>query len=365
MAKPQIQQTNPVDTTNQAGTRRATMHDVAQEAQVSIGTVSRVANKHPSVKPLVRQKVEAAIKKTGWQPNTIAQSMRTAATKTIGCILPNSINPLFSAVIKGAEETLREHGYVLIVANSNGDAEFEPELLSLILNRRVDGLLLAHSNEFDARMLDAIEHARIPIVLVEREYPRTLDSVVSDQRGGLLLATEHLFAFGHQRIALLTGNPASRPGRERHRGFVEAHQQANIKVHPELLRLSSLAREYAYQEIQNLMRADNPPTAIITGGNVMLAGALHAINLMGIRVPEDVSLIAVGDTDLAELASPSITAVRWDLEGIGRDAANILIKRINRSTDALLDAPTHTIIPTEIVLRRSCAAPSQRSKRNH
>ncbi len=345
------------------GTRRATMHDVAQEAGVSIGTVSRVANKHPSVKQRIRQQVEAAIKKTGWQPNTIAQSMRTSATKTIGCMLPNSINPLFSAIIKGAEETLRDHGYVLIVANSNGDAEFEPELLSLILNRRVDGLLLAHSNEYDPSMLAAIEHARIPIVLVERELPHSLDSVTSDQCGGLLLATEHLFAFGHQRIALLTGNPASRPGRERHRGFIAAHQQAHIKVHPELLRLESLTREYAYQEIQSLMNADLPPTAIIIGGNVMLAGALRAINLLGIRVPEDVSLIAVGDTDLAELSSPSITAVRWDLEGIGREAANILIKRMNRPLSIAPEEPTHTIIPTEIVLRRSCAIPVKPSKR--
>jgi LacI family transcriptional regulator len=357
MAK-QLEQKN-----NRLGTRRATMHDVAQEAGVSIGTVSRVANKHPSVKLRIRQQVEAAIKKIGWQPNTIAQSMRTSATKTIGCMLPNSINPLFSAVIKGAEETLRDHGYVLIVANSNGDAEFEPELLSLILNRRVDGLLLAHSNEYDPKTLAAIEQARIPIVLVERELPQSLDSVTSDQCGGLLLATEHLFAFGHQRIALLTGNPASRPGRERQRGFIAAHQHARIKVHPELLRLESLTREYAYQEVQGLMNADLPPTAIIIGGNVMLAGALRAINLLGIRVPEDVSLIAVGDTDLAELSSPSITAVRWDLEGIGREAANTLIRRMSRPLDIPPREPTHTIIPTEIVLRRSCATPVKQSKR--
>ncbi len=348
---------------NSLGTRRVTMHDVALEANVSIGTVSRVANKHPTVKLRIRQKVEAAIQKTGWQPNTIAQSMRTSATKTIGCMLPNSINPLFAAIIQGAEETLRDHGYVLIVANSNGEAGFEPELLSLILNRRVDGLLLAHSNEYDPNMLSAIQHARVPIVLVERELPHCLDSVASDQYGGLMQATEHLFAFGHQRIALLTGNPDSRPGRERHRGFVAAYQRANLEVHPDLLRLESLTRAYAFQEIQNLMNAQSPPTAIITGGNVMLAGALRALNLLGIRVPEDVSLIAVGDTDLAELSSPSITAVRWDLEGIGREAANTLIRRINRPTSIETEERTHTIIPTEIVLRRSCAMPARLTTR--
>jgi LacI family transcriptional regulator len=332
-----------------------TMKHVAKEAGVSLGTVSRVVNKHPSVKPHLREQVERAIAKTGWQPNAVAQSMRTSSTKVIGCVLPDTSNPLFGSIAKGAEAMVRKNGYAFLLANSSYDTEHEIELLTFMFQRRVDGLLFAPSDETNPRMIQAIESARMPTVLMEREFPASCDRVVSNQADGLRQAAEHLISLGHRRIALITLQPNILPGRERRRGFEEALTSAGIPIDPILLRPDNLSAGYAYQQMQELMSLEDPPTAIIMGGNMMLAGAIRALNLTNKRVPEDVSIIAVGDTDLAELGSPPITTVRWDLEGLGAEAASILLDRIKAKTDPKTTGVKHIVRPTEIVLRKSCA----------
>lgn len=332
-----------------------TMKHVAKEAGVSLGTVSRVVNKHPSVKPQLRELVEKAIQKTGWQPNAVAQSMRTSSTKVIGCILPDTSNPLFGTIAKGAEAVARKNGYAFLVANSNYDTEHEIELLNFMFQRRVDGLLFAPSDEMNPKMIQAIESARMPTVLMEREFPKSCDRVTSNQADGMRQAAEHLISLGHKRIALITLKSNILPGRERRKGFEQALTQAGIKIDPFLVRPDTQSADYAYQQMQELMSMEEPPTAIIMGGNTMLAGAIRALNLTNKRVPEDLSIIAVGDTDLAELGSPPITTVRWDLEGLGAESANILLDRIKTKTDPKTAGPKHIVRPTEIVLRRSCA----------
>ncbi|TDV04371.1 LacI family DNA-binding transcriptional regulator [Paraburkholderia caballeronis] len=335
--------------------RTITMRDVAREADVSLGTVSRVVNKHPAVKPGIRQRVEAAIATTGWQPNAVAQSMRTASTKMIGCVLPDTSNPLFVAVAKGAEQVLREHGYAFVLANSNSDVERDLELLNLLLQRRVDGLLFAPSDEYDPRILSLLERTRTPTVLIERELSPDCDYVASNQCNGIRQAVDYLLSIGHTRIALVTGQQRIRPGRERYRGFVQAFDNAGIAFDPALVRLDSMDAAYAYREVQRLMEMPEPPTAIIMGGNLMLPGALRACALKDIKVPQDVSIVAVGETDLAELASPPITTVRWNLEAMGREAASIVMDRIAEKPSTDGREPRHVIVPTEIILRRSCA----------
>jgi len=341
-AKPRIAQT-------------ITMRDVAREARVSLGTVSRVVNKHPAVKPEIRQRVEAAIVQTGWQPNVVAQSMRTASTRMIGCVLPDTSNPLFVAVAKGAEEVLREHGYAFVLANSNSDGERDLELLNLLLQRRVDGLLFAPSDEYDPRILSLLERTRTPTVLIERELPLDCDYVASNQCNGIRQAVDYLLSIGHRRIALVTGQQRIRPGRERYKGFVQAFERAGLRFDPALVRLDSMDASYAYREVQRLMELHEPPTAIIMGGNLMLPGALRACALKDVRIPADVSIVAVGETDLAELASPPITTVRWNLEAMGREAASIVMERIAAKPSADKRESRRIIVPTEIVLRRSCA----------
>jgi LacI family transcriptional regulator len=333
---------------------RLTANDVARLAGVSIGTVSRVVNRNPTVAPEAKRRVEAAIAQLGWSPNAVAQSMRTASTRMIGCIFSDIRNPLYTSIIKGAEEALSAQGYVLMIASSHESSEREAALIDLFARRRADGLLLSLADETSQPVIDAISAAKVPTVLVERNLPLDVASVGTDHRAGMKRATQYLISLGHQRIALITGGQNNRAGRERLRGYIDAMQEAGININQDLLRLDSLSSNYAFNETQYLLGLTVPPTAIISGGNQMLAGVLRATRLKGVTIPTQLSVINSGDTELAELATPPVTVIRWDLEAVGREGATLLIKMI---TGTVAKNSGRIELPNEIILRESCAPP--------
>lgn len=339
-------------TKNPAKPATITAHDVAKAAGVSTGTVSRVINAHPAVAKDVRQKVLTAIQALGWQPNAVARSMRTASTRTIGCIFSDVRNPLYANIIQGAEQAFAESGYTLMVASSGGDSSREAKLIQLFASRRADGLILSNADEEDPDIAAAIKASGLPTVLVERDLPIEAYSVGTDHRSGMRRAVEYLFSLGHERIALITGGQRTRAGRERVGGYVDAYKQAGKTPRSEMLRLESLSSDYAFSETQALLGMKSPPTAIIAGGNLMLAGVLRATQMVGVKIPRDLSIICSGDTELAELATPPVTAIRWDLGAVGREAAKLLMGRLVGSLP--LDS-VRIEVPNEIVLRKSCA----------
>jgi LacI family transcriptional regulator, galactose operon repressor len=335
---------------------RVTMRDVARLARVSLGTVSRVVNGNPTVARDARQRVLNAIETLGWQPNAVARSMRTATTRTIGCIVPDIRNPLFAGIVKGAEEVLSERGYALMIASSDERPARDCELIDLFLQRRTDGLLLAPSEDMDPQTQARIRKVGVPTVLMERDLPENLDSVASDQSNGMQSAVSYLFSLGHRRIGLITGNRRNRAGRERHRGFLRAFEAAGLPIDPMLQRVESFSPGYGYREALDLLGMHNPPTAMIVAGSFMLAEVLRASRNRNKRIPEDLSVISTGDTDLAELAPPSFTVIRWDLAALGREAATLLLERLTNPNGA--QEARHVLIRTEVVLRKSCVAPS-------
>lgn len=336
-----------------AGVRPCTIKDVARAAGVSAGTVSRVTSNNPTVQPHVRAQVQAAIKRLGYRPNAIAQSMRTAETKLIGCLVADISNPLYSAMLKAAEAILAAAGYTLLIASTDDSIEREIQVLEGFSRRRVDGLFAVLSDENDPRLLQAVNEARIPLLLMEREIDLGGDVIATDHSGGTRQATDHLIGLGHRRIALITGRTDRRSGRERVAGYRAAHAAAGLPVDEALLRCESLSTAFAYAETQRLLSLAEPPTAIIAGGNLMLAGVLRALNLLGRAVPGDVSVLSSGETELAELAAPPVTVVRWDLKAYGREAATLMLNRLKNPQDP----PRKVVIPCELVLRKSCAPP--------
>jgi LacI family transcriptional regulator len=335
--------------------RRSTIKDVAKEARVSAGTVSRVTSNNPTVHPQIRARVVAAIKKLGYRPSAAAQSMRTAASKLIGCIVSDFSNPLYSAILRSAEPVLSDLGYTLIIASSDDRLEREIALFETFARRRVDGVIAVLSDESDPGLLQTIETAGFPVLLMERDAHFPADVIATDHSGGIRDAVAHLIGLGHTRIAMVTGSTLTRSGRDRAAGYRAAHAAAGLAVDEALLRCESLTTAFAFEETQRLFALPAPPTAVIAGGNLMLAGVLRALKGLGKSIPGDVSVISSGETELAELASPSVTVVRWDLAAFGREAANLMLHRVNHA-----DAPPRRIVvPCELVLRNSCAAPSR------
>ncbi|MEI2415094.1 LacI family DNA-binding transcriptional regulator [Orrella sp. JC864] len=334
--------------------KRITVHDVAREAGVAIGTVSRVVNGAPTVKPQVRARVERAIALLGWTPSVAARAMRGVASRMVGFIFSDVRNPLYASMIKGAEDVLSEHGYLLVTASSDGRHERELALLDLFRRRRADGLLFAVEREDDPDVVRAVQQAGFPVVLLEREMSVALGAVGADHLNGTRQATEYLVGLGHRRIALVSGGRNNRVGRDRLAGLAQAHERAGLPLDPALLRLDSFASDYAFREVQLLLELPAPPTAIVAAGMHLLQGVLQALRIKGLSVPRDISLIASNDSPLAQLVTPAVSVIRYDGYALGREAALLLLRRLDQA-QAPLQARVE--IPTELVIRESCAPP--------
>jgi len=348
----------PPRSEREPGAARVTVHDVARAAGVAIGTVSRVVNGAPSVTPDVRQRVETAISELGWAPSAAAQAMRGAPTRMVGFIFSDIRNPLYSSMVKGAEDVLSEHGYMLVVASSDGQPAREIALMQLFTRRRADGMLFAVEEESNAGVLRCVADTGYPIVLLEREMAAALGAVGADHLHGTRHATAHLLALGHRRIALISGGRHNRVGRDRLAGLVQAHEAAGVPLDPALLRLDSFASDYGLRESQLLLDMADPPTAIVAAGMHLLQGVLQGIRMKGRRIPEDVSLVASNDSPLAQLVTPAVDVIRYDAYALGREAALLLLRRMNGET---IPPATRVEVPTEFVLRASSAAPAAHS----
>ncbi|WP_456385675.1 LacI family DNA-binding transcriptional regulator [Profundibacter sp.] len=333
---------------------RPTIKDVAKMAAVSVGTASRVINGNSTVKPKTRARVKEAISKLNYQPNPVAQSMRTGATRTIGCILRNLKTPVMADFIKGAEEIISPAGYALMLANNYDSPQAERAVIQTFSKRFVDGLLLTVCDEEDAQILDFLKELNIPVVLLDRQLGTEFDSVIVDHSSGLVQATDYLLGLGHRRIALLAGNPVVHPSRDSIVGFIKAHEAAGLAWDPDLLICSDFWEKTAYEKTCALLALDTPPTAIISGGTMMLPGVLRAIRKVGLAIPKDISLITGYDSELAQLVSPSITAIHKDFSTVGTLGAELLLKRLNRT---MTDGPCSILVPSSFVERESCSKP--------
>lgn len=343
--------------------KKPTIRDIAHAASVSVGTVSRVLNEHKSVSPENRQRVEAVIRKFGYRPHPIAQSMRTNSTKMIGGLVRNLTFPMMAGFINSAEPILNKAGYVLVFANGNDSVAHELMIIEMFLRRRMDGLLVTLCDEGAPELRKALKAVNVPMILLDRELDLDTDTVWIDHRGGSALATDYLLELGHRRIALLAGNRAVRPARETEAGFRGAYAARGLAPEEWLIVHSDFIATSAYRNTADLLAREEPPSAIIIGGTMMLPGVLHAINEAGLRIPEDISIINGCDSDLAEFATPPITVIRKDFAGMGTVATQLLLERLGEAQPKK-SKPRRIILPTELIVRRSCAAPAAVAGKN-
>lgn len=333
---------------------RPGMKEVADRAGVAISSVSRVLSGHRDVSAVMRNRVLDAVAALGYEPDILAQSMRTGETMTIGFIVSDISNPLISEIALGAEIVLREAGYSMIVVNSMNQPTLELEHISLMNRRRVDGLLLSLADENYPTLLGTLDRLAVPIVLVDRHLKsfEPVQMVLSDHRAGMEEALERLQSLGHRSIALINGNLAVRPSRERAntvRRFAKAHAAVSCSV-----RSGSFTKEFGYSAARDLLTDANPPTAIIAGSNQILVGVLKALRGLNLEVPSDVSLITCDDSALAEFMSPALDTIKRDPQQLGSEAASTLMTLLRGETTEPV------MLPTYFEQRASSAPPPQR-----
>ncbi len=329
---------------------KVTIREVAAAAGVAIGTASRALNRSGRVSAEAIAAVTRAARELGYEPDAVAQSMRTRSTGVVGLLVSDLANPLYARIITAVEARLMAGGYALLLASTHNDAQREKVLVDLFRRRRVDGLILGpcetEAPEVLARLAD-----ELPVVALDREFGERNAGVHVDHYHGALQATRYLLNLGHTRIALLTPGSLLRPGRERIAGFRDAFAERGLSPDPKLIRCERSAMEFAFSEALSLLGAPAAPTAFIGLGTRILSGVLKALRHTGRAVPDDVSVVSIGDTDLSELFSPSITALNWDLAAVGTAAAELLLRRLDAK--APLESE-RILLTTQLVLRESC-----------
>ncbi len=334
-----------------------TIKDVAAEAGVAIATVSRVVHGHSTVGPELRARVEKAMADLGYEPDATAQAMRTRTTRTIACAVRDSSIPEFATFTRAAEAIIRDAGYTLMLANTDEDTAQELDLIKVLGRRRVDGLLMTRSDDSDPAVGAALARLGVPVVYIDRDADEGADAVVLDHRRGMRAAIDHLVDGGHDRIALVTGRPSMRPARERLAGFEAALAGRGRPIHRHLVAAESFYPEQGFGRVLQMLDGQAPPTAIIAGGMALLPAVLRAVRLRGLTVGHDIAVIAGCDSELAELATPAVTAIRWDIPAWGRRAAELLLEKLS-----MPEPPTgpgrEILLPTELIIRQSsCARP--------
>ena len=331
---------------------RITIRDVARKAGVSLGTASRALNRTGRVSDAAIAAVNQAARELNYKPDVVARSLRTRSSGVIGLLVSDLANPLYARIITAAESALQAEGYSLLVASTHNERKREESLVEIFCGRRVDALILGPCEKESTELIAKLTED-LPVVALDRDFGQDSVGVLVDHFGGAFQATQYLLNLGHTRIALLTPGTELRTGKERIAGFRKAFEARGLVPDASLIRAERSAMQFAFAEAMSLLSHAERPTAFLCLGTRILSGVLQAIRHTGYVVPQDVSVISIGDTDLSELYSPTITSLSWDLEVMGTCAAQLVLKHLDRQ---LPTAHNDRIsLKTQLILRESCA----------
>jgi LacI family transcriptional regulator len=337
------------------GGERLNLREVAERAGVAMSSVSRVLSDHPDVSPKMRERVLAVVDELGYEPDLLAQSLRRGSTMSVGFMVRDISSPLFSEIVLGAETELRGQGYSMLLTNSEGLPELDAAYIRLFRRRRVDGLLLSLTDEWNSETLQELDRLQMPYVLIDREIVSLPDAsaVLCDHAGGLREATEHLIELGHRRLGIVGSPLNTRPGREVLRGFKMACAEHGVEA---LVEIGPFTREHGAAAAQRLLDLPEPPTALVSGSNQILPGVLEVLRSRNLRIPDDVSLVTFDEVRLLEFIEPPIAVVSREPLEIGREAAALLLRLLQGGESE------RVYVPTRFIARESCAAPGGRHR---
>ena len=319
--------------------RQPTMRDVAAAAGVSLKTVSRVVNDESHIHAKTRAKVMQAIHELGFRPNEIARSLRPGrSSATIGLLIEDIANPFYSGIARGVEEVAHAHHYMVVMASNEKIGNQEQEMVSALLRRRVDGLLLVPASHHHSYLQTEIERG-IPITFIDRPPEDVVcDTVLLDNRGGTRSGIELLLQQGHRRIGYIGGDLSIFTGTERLAAYHEALSAWDIALDPTIILANRHVTEEAERAATQLLTLADPPTALFADNNRMTVGVLRAFAAL----QRSVALVGFDDIELGDMMPYPFTVIKHNPQVIGQMAANLLFDRL--ATPDL--PPQRVIFPT-------------------
>jgi LacI family transcriptional regulator len=327
-----------------------TIDDVARRARVSISTVSRVVNHTAPVSPEIVARVEAAMRQLNYAPHAAARNLATRRTNTIGVLLSEVLGDFFQPLLTGIETAARENGFEILISLTGVTRPLDDRVRPFGLHN-TDGLLI-FSGSLTSEGIAQAHATGLPLVLIHQSAPQGLDipCVTVENKAASRKIVEHLVVtHRRRRIVFLRGPADNEDARWREMGYREALAAHNVDIDEQLIGTGDFERHVAQATIEKMLSDGVAFDAVFAGDDEAAVGALATLEARGVRVPDDVSVAGFDDQRLAAILHPPLTTVRAPTEQVGREAARQLIKLIRTgSADPL------TLLPTELVFRRSC-----------
>lgn len=333
--------------------------DVARAAQVSPSTVSRALTKPDLVAPETRERVLQAARQLGYQPNKLARGLRKQQSRLLGLIVSDILAPFHATLAKGVQDAAEKHGYMVFLFNSDEQPEKEARYLQELQSHWPEGLLIVPTAKTRQHLRNLRSAGSMPIIELDRTSGTPgVHAVLVENVLGAREAVEHLISLGHRRIGMVTGEPVITTAQERLEGYRQALKAAGIAPDERLVANGYHKEEGGYAATLQLLRLPAPerPTALFVGNSEMAAGAVQAIRDLGLRIPEDISLVSFDDTRWAQLMEPALTVVAQPAYEIGYLACETLVSLLRQKAPA---EGRILRLKTRLLIRHSTARPRE------
>ncbi|WP_019394519.1 LacI family DNA-binding transcriptional regulator [Priestia filamentosa] len=329
---------------------KITIRSVAEEAGVSIGTVSKVINNSGKISEKTRKKVFQAMQKLNYKPDAAAASLRGKRTKLIGLLVPDISNPFYAGIARSIEDRSHEVGLNVMLCSTDNNTEKEKNYLALLTSQRVDGLVVASAFRSTVLLQETIDRG-IPSVLIASEIPQlSINTVTVDDYKGGYLATSHLLDLGHKDIAIISENVRS--NEPRLAAYKDSMREAGIDVKPEYIMKTEATIQKGYECAKKLLLLDEKPTAIFACNDLLAAGVIQAAKELELDLPRELSVVGFDNTVLSTTTAPMLTTISQPIKQMGAKVVDLLRQEMEESKghkERLLMAP-------ELIIRQSTAS---------
>lgn len=334
----------------------ATLRDIAAELGLAVSTVSRALSGQANVEAATRARVLAAAERLRYRPNALARALRRNQTQTVGLVIPDILNDFYASAAAVLQRVLEQQGYRTVLALNNDNPETDAKCLAGLLEQHVDGIVHVPCTKDGARVVRDATH-QIPVIEMNRRSSNgEFDAVLSDEREGSRILTQHLLQLGHRRIAMIVGPEMYSTTRDRVDGFNDAFREERVSRDDSSVFFGTYSRTWGKTAMEQVMRRTPRPTAVYASSSQLVLGAMAYFAAAGMHVPADCSVVGLGNPDWYQITHPPLTTYAIPLREMGMIAAQLLLARITELRSDVV-VPTVTRLSGHLIIRASAAQP--------
>lgn len=330
---------------------KVTIKDIAKEAGVSIATVSKILNKKDqNISEKTRKKVLEIIKEKNYIPNTIARSLVTKQTKSIGLVIPDITNPFFPELVRGAEDCASKCGYNIIFCNTDDKTEKEEKYIKMLAEKMVDGIIFTQSAN-NREEFNYLSQIRQPMVLIDRDVnvPNIKGKVLVDNYNGAYEGVSYLIKSGYKKIAIISGPLSTKTSLDRLEGYKKALKENNIEFDNSLVLEGEYKGEWGRKGIEMMLENNIKFDAVFCANDIIALSAMKSIKEAKLNIPKDVAVLGYDDIYMAKLTEPALSTIRQPNYEMGYEAVKLLVDIIENG-----DAINPLVkLNTELIIRQS------------